>query len=76
MGRNIAYFEAGINSGIERPRTEFKKGDVAFLPSFGSICFFLSDMSGKDMTPLGRLDEVDDLRDIKPGDVFRLYADW
>lgn len=75
LGRDIAYFEAGIDSGMERSRTEFKKGDVAFLPSSGSICFFLSDVSGKAMTLLGRLDKVDDLRDVKPGDVFRLYAD-
>ena len=41
MGKNIAYFETSIDSGIERPRKEFKKGDVAFASSSGSICFFL-----------------------------------
>ena len=30
MGRSIIYFETGINSGIERKRTDFKKGDIAF----------------------------------------------
>ena len=43
MGNSISYFETSVDSGIERSRTEFKKGDVAFLPSTGSICFFLND---------------------------------
>ena len=30
MGRSIIYFETGINSGIERKRTDIKKGDIAF----------------------------------------------
>jgi len=77
MGKNIAYFETTIDSGIERPRKEFKKGDIAFSSSSGSICFFISDSEpGKTMTPIGKLTEnVDALRDLKPGDVFLLYAD-
>jgi hypothetical protein len=77
MGKSIAYFETQIDSGIERGRTEFKKGDVAFLPSSGSICFFISDsVPGKTMTPIGRLGENDSsLNDLKPGDVFLLYED-
>ena len=39
MGRSIMYFGTKINSGIERKRTDFKKGDIAFLPTEGSICF-------------------------------------
>ena len=37
---SIAYFETPIDSGTDRPRKEFKKGDIAFLPANGSICFF------------------------------------
>ena len=33
MGQSIVYFETKINSGIERKRTDFKKGDIAFLPA-------------------------------------------
>ncbi len=74
---NIAYFETSIDSGIDRPRKEFKKGDIAFLPANGSICFFSNDVSSsKTMTPIGKiLSDVTFLHDIKPGDVFALYAD-
>jgi len=77
MGKNIAYFETSIDSGIERPRKEFKKGDVAFASSSGSICFFIADsVPGKIMTPIGKLAEnVDALMDLKRGDVFSLYED-
>ncbi len=77
MGKNIAYFETKIDSGIERPRNEFKKGDVAFLSSTGSICFFIGDsVPGKTMTPIGKLtDKVEELNQLKPGDVFVLYED-
>ncbi len=77
MGKNIAYFETTIDSGTERPRKEFKKGDVAFSSSSGSICFFIEDsVPGKTMTPIGKLTEnVDALKALKPGDVFLLYED-
>ena len=77
MGKNIAYFETTIDSGIERPRKEFKKGDVAFSSSSGSICFFIADsVPGKTMTPIGKLTEnIDALKVLKPGDVFLLYED-
>ncbi len=77
MGKNIAYFETSIDSGTERPRKEFKKGDVAFASSSGIICFFIADsVHGKTMTLIGKLAEnVDALMDLKPGDVFSLYED-
>ena len=77
LGKSILYFETTIDSGIERARTEFKKGDVAYLPSSGSICFFIADVvSGKTMTPIGKLiDNIDALKDVKSGDVFRIYEE-
>lgn len=74
---NIAYFETSINSGIDRPRKEFKKGDIAFLPANGSICFFSNDVSSsKTMTPIGKiLSDVSLLHEIKSGDVFSFYTD-
>ena len=41
LGQSIYYFETSLDSGIERSRSEFKRGDIAFLPSTGSICFLL-----------------------------------
>lgn len=77
LGQSILYFETTIDSGIERARSEFKKGDIAFLPSTGSICFFVKDVSSrKTMTPIGKLgDEIDELNNVKSGDVFSIYED-
>jgi len=77
LGKSILYFETAVDSGIERARSEFKKGDVAFLPSSGSICFFINDVtSGKTMTPIGKLsDNIDALKDVKSGDVFCIYEE-
>jgi hypothetical protein len=77
MGKNIAYFETSVDSGTERPRKEFKKGDMAFSSSSGSICFFIADsVPGKIMTPIGKMTKnVDELKALKPGDVFLLYED-
>ena len=77
LGKSILYFETAFDSGIERPRSEFKKGDVAFLPSSGSICFFINNVpSGKTMTPIGKLSgNIDVLKDIKSGDVFCIYEE-
>jgi len=74
---NISYFETPIDSGIDRPRKEFKKGDIAFLPTNGSICFFSEDVSSsKTMTPIGKIiSDIAVLAEIKSGDVFSLYAD-
>lgn len=76
LGKNIAYFETMVDSGIERPKTEFKKGDVAFMSSTGSICFFIEDSKpGKPMTPIGKIDDIEELKNLKPGDVFFLYEE-
>ena len=74
MGKSIVYFETKINSGIERKRTDFKKGDIAFLPTEGSICFYLDDVfAGKQMTVIGKMmDGVDKLKTVKPSDVLSL----
>ncbi|NQV39706.1 MAG: hypothetical protein HQ505_04095 [Nitrosopumilus sp.] len=77
LGKSILYFESNIDSGIERSRTEFKKGDVAFLPSTGSLCFFLNDtVFTKTMTLIGKLSEnIDALKDVKSGDVLCIYEE-
>ncbi len=76
LGKSIVYFETPIDSGIERAKKDFKKGDVAFLPSEGSICFFTNDASYvKTMTPIGKvIENIENLKSVKPGDVLCLYA--
>ena len=74
MNQSVVYFETKINSGIERKRTDFKKGDIAFLPTEGSICFYLDDVfAGKQMTIIGKMiDNIDKLKTVKPSDVLSL----
>ncbi len=77
LGKSILYFETSVDSGTERARSEFKKGDVAFLSSSGSICFFLNDVvSGKSMTPIGKLsNDIDELKNVKSGDILSIYEE-
>ena len=76
IGNSIVYIETGIDSGIERKKTNFKNGDIAFLPAEGSICFFVNDVSIiKPMTPVGRIiSNLDVLRKVKAGDILALYT--
>ena len=74
MGKSIVYFETKINSGIERKKTDFKKGDIGFLPTEGCICFYMNDVfDGKPMTIIGKiLNDVSKLNGIKSSDVLSL----
>ena len=73
IGKSIVYFETSINSGIERKKTDFKKGDMAFLPAEGSICIYINDVSnGKPMTVIGKINETDKLNEVKPSDILSL----
>ena len=73
MGKSIIYFETNINSGIERKKIDFKRGDIAFLPTEGSICFYINDVNnGKPMTPIGKINEIEKLTLVKPSDVLSL----
>ena len=56
IGTSIVYFETKVNSGIERQKKEFKKGDIAFTPVGSSICLFVTDVTtSKPMTPIGKI---------------------
>ena len=74
MGQSVVYFETRINSGIERKRTDFKKGDIAFLPTEGSICFYMDDViGGKLMTIVGKITgDIEKLKAVKSSDVLSL----
>jgi len=77
IGQSIVYFETKINSGVERKRTDFKKGDIAFLPTGGCICFYTNDVhSGQPMTPIGKIiTNIENLTEVKTGDILSLYLD-
>ena len=74
MGNSFAYVETKINTGGEKLRTQFKKGDVAFMAANGSVCFFLNDLeSTKSMTLIGKItSNIEALNELKSGDIFSI----
>jgi uncharacterized protein len=68
--RNFAYILTNVVSGEEKSRKEFKKGQVAFMPSGSSICFFLEDVhSYKPMNLLGEVTHgMEILESLRRGD--------
>ena len=66
----FVYIETGLVIGAEKQRTQFKKGDVAFMVSNGSICVFVQDAAVQPMNPLGKITEnVDAVGSSQPGDI-------
>ena len=63
-----------LRVGVEKPRTQFARGDVAFLPSGGLICVFLGEArSDRPLNPLGKVEKGIEVFDaVRPGDVVRL----
>ncbi len=77
MSKSVVYIKTNIDSGMERKKTDFKKGDIAYFPTGGSICFFLNDvLGGQVMTPIGKLlSSIENLKDVKTGDIMTLYSE-
>ncbi|MDG6909326.1 MAG: hypothetical protein JRN08_03060 [Nitrososphaerota archaeon] len=63
-----------LRVGVEKPRTQFARGDVAFLPSGSLVCVFLgSARSDRPLNPVGKVEKGLELFDaIRPGDVVSL----
>ena len=77
LGTSGVYVESHIESGGERTRKEFKKGDIAFLSVGHAFCFFHKDTKvGKDLIPIGKiLDNPKDLLKTESGDEVSIYCD-
>ena len=77
MSKSVVYIKTNIDSGMERKKTDFKKGDIAYFPTGSCICFFLNDvLDGQPMTPIGKLlSSIENLKDVKTGDVLTLYSE-
>tara|TARA_Y100000590_G_scaffold346868_1_gene397298 strand:- start:1387 stop:1776 length:390 start_codon:yes stop_codon:yes gene_type:complete len=77
LGQSGLYVESHIESGGERTRNEFKKGDIAFLSVGHAFCFFHKDTKlGKELTPIGKiLGNSDDLLKAESGDEVSIYCD-
>lgn len=65
-----------IKTGVEKQRTEFSKGDVAFLAATGSICIFLKNAkSERPLNPVGKVEEgLEVLLKATAGDVVQISA--
>jgi uncharacterized protein len=63
-----------LRVGVEKPRVQFNRGDVAFLPSGGLICVFLGDAkSERPLNPVGKVEQgIEAFDAIRPGDVVSL----
>tara|TARA_B110000014_G_scaffold255480_1_gene237380 strand:- start:816 stop:1205 length:390 start_codon:yes stop_codon:yes gene_type:complete len=77
LGKSAVYFETSIESGVERSKNVFKKGDIAFLPVRKLIYFFYSDVKvGKTMTPIGKIiGNVDKLSGVNSGSELKFYCE-
>ncbi len=71
--RGFAYILTNVVAGEEKSKKEFKKGQVAFMPSGSSICFFLQEIrSYKPMNLLGEVTQgMETLESLKRGDSIR-----
>lgn len=74
---NMTYVNMDIKSGLERGRTEFKRGDVAFMPGQCCICFVTGPYSTKRaMTPIGIMDgNIDMLTTIGSDNTVDIYEE-
>jgi len=77
LGSSGVYVESHIESGGERTRKEFKKGDIAFLSVGHAFCFFYKDTKiGKELIPIGKiLDHSEELLKAKSGDKVTIYCE-
>ncbi len=66
----FVYIETGLIIGAEKQRTQFKRGDVGFLPSNGSICVFVKDAVVAPMNAIGVVVAcLEVIESSQPGDV-------
>jgi len=63
-----------LRVGVEKPRAQFARGDVAYLASGGLICVFLGDAkSDRPLNPVGKVESGIEVFDsIARGDVVHL----
>ena len=77
LGTSGVYVESHIESGGERTRKEFKKGDIAFLSVGHAFCFFHKNAKiGKELIPIGKIiQNIDELLKVNSGDEVSIYCE-
>lgn len=54
LGEYLVYIETGLTIGAEKQRSRFKRGEMAYLTSNGSVCIFVKDSAPiPAMNPIG-----------------------
>jgi hypothetical protein len=66
-----------IRVGVEKPKANLARGDLAFLASGGLICIFLKEArSDRPLNPIGSVDSGMEVIDgLRPGDVVSLNVE-
>lgn len=49
----FVYIETGLMIGAEKQQTRFKRGDIAYMTTSGSLCIFIKDSIVMPMNPIG-----------------------
>src|ERR671915_776086 len=66
----FVYVETGLIIGPEKYRTQFHRGDIAYLTSNSSICVFVQDAKVQPMNLLGVVtSNLEVIESSRPGDV-------
>lgn len=76
LERNIGYVETGLTLGAEKQKSMFKRGDLGFMVSNGSICIVLQNIKGINMNHIGHC--VEDpllLESIDSGEIIFIKRD-
>jgi hypothetical protein len=64
------YVETGLTIGPEKYRTQFHRGDIAYLTSNSSICVFVQDAKVQPMNSLGIVtSNLEVIESSRPGDI-------
>lgn len=54
LRENLVYIETGLTIGAEKQRSRFRRGEMAYLTSNGSLCIFVKDSASiSAMNPIG-----------------------
>jgi hypothetical protein len=66
----FVYIETGLVIGAEKQRKQFKRGEMALLPSNGAICFVIKDCMVPAMNPIGKVTNgIEAIEAVQTGDV-------
>jgi uncharacterized protein len=74
--RSFAYILTPVVAGEEKAKRDLKKGSIAFMPSGGTLCFFLEDTrSYKPMNLLGQVEQgLEIILALRRGDTIRVES--